>query len=348
MICVAGCSTKLNHQAGKQDVHVVSEIRDARRKKKTAVVYHYFEKDEAYRDNLVFFLSAAILDEADYFIVISGECSVSLPNLTNVHYIHTINMNNDFGGYIKFVHEFFSINYNRYIFINSSVRGPFLPPWFDGNWIDVFTTRLKDDLHLVGSSINTLPETSPHSLEFSKEYGGHPPFSHIQTTAYALTREALVHLREIGFYDIDRKLSKLEVIVHYEVRLSREIIKKGWNIGPILPVYDEIDYRKASYKFDNFSSRAGDMLFGGSFFGRSLSPTEVLFIKVNRDMISPLDLASYTFTGLCKMSLELNKFPEGQSLLERSYNRAKELSGIKPHGKSLKSRLRSLARKIRP
>ena len=63
----------------------------------TAVIYHYFEKDSMYRDNLTYFLSTAIHAQADYYIIISGKCSLTLPHFDNVKYIYTENINNDFG-----------------------------------------------------------------------------------------------------------------------------------------------------------------------------------------------------------------------------------------------------------
>ena len=74
---------------------------------------------------------------------------------------------------------------------------------------------------------------------------------HVQTTSYALTAEALGHLISIGFYDNDRMMSKPEVIALYELRLSKEIIKNGWNISCVLPLYDSIDYRSDSYVLEN-------------------------------------------------------------------------------------------------
>ena len=99
----------------------------ARKMSSTVVVYHYFERDAIYRNNLIYFLSVGILESVDYFIMISGECTVDLPNRKNVTYVRIENWNNDFGGYINFFKIASSDKYEFFIFINSSVRGPFLP-----------------------------------------------------------------------------------------------------------------------------------------------------------------------------------------------------------------------------
>ena len=60
---------------------------------KTAVIYHYFEASNVYRDNLIFFLNVAIDNDIDYFIYISGEGTVDLPAFPNVEYIFIENKN---------------------------------------------------------------------------------------------------------------------------------------------------------------------------------------------------------------------------------------------------------------
>ena len=36
------------------------------------------------------------------------------------------------------------------------------------------------------------------------------------------------------------------------------------------------------------------------FFGRTANPMEILFVKINRNVISDLDLHSYTYTGIIR------------------------------------------------
>lgn len=316
--------------------------------KKTAVVYHYFERDETYRDNLIFFLATALSDAADYFLVISGACSVALPERDNLRTIRMGNWNNDFGGYVTFVRECFPNDYARFIFINSSVRGPFLPAYGSQDWIGLFTAALEGDVHLVGASVNILPGTAPLSLRFAELYDDPAPHAHVQTTAYALTREAMDHLVKIGFYDIAETLPKDDVILLYELRLSREIIRNGWNLGSILPVYGNIDYRSPACDAGNFSSNGGDVLYDGGFFGRTLSPVEAMFVKVNRNMISPRDLASYTFTSLSNRGRQQATTGEGRDLLDRSYRQAQALTEREPRAGARGSRLGTLVRKIYP
>jgi hypothetical protein len=67
-----------------------------------AVVYHYFEKNPTYRDNLIFFLNTAVYPDVEYFIIIAGFCSVELTEKPNIQYINIPNKNYDFGGIVEF------------------------------------------------------------------------------------------------------------------------------------------------------------------------------------------------------------------------------------------------------
>ena len=294
----------------------------------TAVIYHYFEKDTTYQDNLIFFLSVGIQKNIDYFVVISGPCSVQLPELPNIKYIHTENWNNDFGGYIRFLESYFPGQHSYYIFINSSVRGPFMADHAGVSWTQVFTDYLKENTHLVGPTINLLPVASKHSLSYAQKYGATPPFNHVQTSAYALTKQAVQHLVDIGFYNIHRELRKDEVIDDYELRLSQEILKNNWAIQSFFPIYNDLMASSATTKYPSFSAVKGDVMYRQAFFGRSLSPTESVFVKVNRNMVGRYELASHTFTALHAHRADFQT-AASQDLLDRSYVEAQKNTPLK-------------------
>jgi hypothetical protein len=300
-----------------------NKSRGADLNKSIAIVYHYYERDFNYRDNLIYFLSVGILDEYDYYIVIAGQCTINIPKKENIFIINTENKNNDYGGYSKFIKSQNINKYNFFIFINSSVRGPFLLSHSPSDWTSPFIEKLSGETHLVGSSINQLPTLNLHSKILEKHYAYPPPYVHVQTTSYALTAEALHHLISIGFYANDRLMSKPEVIALYELRLSREIIKNGWNISCVLPLYDSIDYRCDSDVPENHFAKNGNVLFQKGFLGRTLSPFELIFIKINRNMLSQEELDSYTYTTLFNHSSK-DSFQECGELLKSNQERLKK------------------------
>lgn len=285
---------------------------------KVAIFYHYFEANQFYKDNFIYFLSEAFNDACDFYIIISSECTVDLPQKTNINYIYAENKNNDFGGYIAAISQLTDIDaYDAYLFINSSVRGPFIPSIYPSNWVSFFTSKLTGDVHLVGSTINILPSASFIAAAFKEQFDYEEPYSHVQTTTYALSRVALKHLLKIGFYDVSERLDKLDVIVRYELRLTQEIKRNGWNIQCFLPTYNSIDYR-LWHEDMNFSATNGDPLYSGAYYSRTAHPMELVFVKTNRNMISETDLASFTYTSLAQSNELLGDWNERNLLSERS------------------------------
>lgn len=291
-----------------------------------AVIYHYFEVDDEYRDNFLFFLNTGINNKAQYFIYISGTCSINLPVLPNLEVIYIDNKNFDFGAQCEFSKRNDCLNYDAYIFINSSMRGPFLPEYYTRDWQSIFTERLKEKVALVGSSVNLLPEDSPTSLHFAKMTKFAAPFIHVQTTAYAMSSEAYKIMHSCGFYDITCDLTKLGAICYYEIGLSQELLNRGYKVAAILPTYNEfcIEKRTLDYKT---SLKNGDPLNKSVFYGRSASPFETLFVKTRRRALSKVELNSYTFTALAIAKRNFGISCDGLALMRQAHNAA--LSGNK-------------------
>lgn len=316
---------------------------------KTAIIYHYFEANLKYKDNFVFFLNTAIEEKYDYYIYISGSSSVKLPKRKNIKYRYIEDKNNDFGRLVKFHQEFQSLIFSTYIFINCSVRGPFLPSYFHEKWDTIFSSKLSKNIVLVGSSINLLPSSTKHSELFSQQYHFKPPYIHVQTTAYALSRNGYKILLEKGFFNEDRFLEKNDLICRYEILMSQIILASGHSIGSILPTQYEFNNKKKDTEFQGTTNN-GDPLYKYAFYGRSLSPLEIIFIKTNSNMISNRELASYTFTSLSnkangdfvtKDGRELQKRSKKQMLLEEPIFTLKNIKAI---FKKIKKRIRAKKR----
>ena len=264
---------------------------------KTAIIYHYYEANVTYKENLIFFLNVAISSEIDCYVYISGTCSIELPSYDNVKYINIENKNNDFGAAISFSHLKESESYDNYIFINCSVRGPFLTTYYPYKWYEVFTSKLTKKTAIVGSSINLLPESCKDSRYFADKIVSPGPYIHVQTPAFALSSDGYMLLKKEKFFEVDDKLSHIDVILRWEIMLSQTLLDNNFNIASILPTYESfsVTSKKIDYKT---TLKNGDPLRRSSFYGRSLSPLETLFVKTNRDIISKRELYSYTFTSL--------------------------------------------------
>ena len=262
---------------------------------KTCVIYHYYEAEESYKDNFLHFITFGYVAGVDYFIVISGSHSLELPILNGVQYIHTENKNHDFGGYsFALTTAIETDSYDYFIFVNSTVRGPYLPQYVHSNWISLFTEKLSSDVGLVGTTINILNQKSIHSIEFGQRHGGEGPFSHVQTMVFALSKESLAHAQDKLFKPINETLGKFQLIADYEIFLSQCLIRAGWNIKCLLPEYNTIDYRQP-HSDVNPTSLSGDPCYEGAYFGRTLHPYDVVFIKTNRNVCPPHYLDKMTY-----------------------------------------------------
>lgn len=265
---------------------------------KNLVIYHYFEKDASYRDNFLHFLAFGVLEELDFVFVISGEHSVDLPDLPNVRYLFTAPKKSDFGGYAQLINEGLNLDtYANIFFINSSVRGPFIPPYHRHTWYAAFLEQMQGDVGMVGISICILKEDFRHSINYQARYGGHPPYSHIQTMAYVLRREVLTQLITDGFYCEDRDSTKTLAIEDYEIHLSQLVLKLGWNLRCLLPEFNSIDYR-LPHTDPNPTSTVGDPNEVLGYFGRSAHPYETIFVKINRDLYTEAYLDRLAFSML--------------------------------------------------
>jgi len=250
------------------------------------VIYHYFEKDVSYRDNFLHFLSFGYQEANDYVFIIGGQYSVELPKFSNIQYVFTEPKRSDFGGYAEFINSGFNFQpYEFIFFINSSVRGPYMPAYAQQSWTQVFLKQMGSDVGIVGTSICTLKENFRHSVNYQERFGGVPPYSHVQTMAYVLRRSVLEKLIETGFYQEDRDITKTLAIENYEIHLSQLVLAQGWNLRCLLPEFNCIDYRKP-HQNPNPSSTVGDPNEALGYFGRSIHPYEGLFVKTNRQLFT--------------------------------------------------------------
>lgn len=245
-----------------------------------AVLYHFFDSGQNSRDNLHFFLNFGYSKKVDfYFSVVEGS-NIQIPELSNVKTIIVPNQSFDYGGFSRSISEWSELqDYDFVIFLNSSVRGPYVLE--SGPWWERLTGLLSEDVGLVGSSINILAKNSPHSRDYQVKYGGEAPFAHVQSMCFALSAQSLRILIAAGFFDSGKALNKFEAIRDYEIHLSRVLISAGFNLRCLAPEYNLLDYRKPVSEINPWSVR-GDINNFAGYFGQTPSPTQFMFIKTNR------------------------------------------------------------------
>jgi len=263
--------------------------------KKTLCIFAYYEKDEICRKNLEFFVRHAILHHhghnttnttttMDYIIVVNddkGTFSKSnievLPN--NVRWMTRPNKGYDFGAYTFVLnHDEVDISpYTHFIFINSSVRGPFLRKSSDTLWADIFLDMIRGDVHLVGTTINMF---GPPETLFTE--------NHVQSMMFAMDAECLQLLFPTIFSHNHPTDNFGDTVVQKEIAMSQLVLKKGWNISCTAKKYQGVDYRLVRKNINPSTNDAwGDSIGPRRYFGTDHDPYELVFIKTNRELQVP-------------------------------------------------------------
>jgi hypothetical protein len=246
-------------------------------------LYAYYEKNDLYKDNFTYFLNNGILDNVDYYIIINGECTINIPERSNITLFKRENKGYDFGAY-SYAIKNIKREYNYYFFINTSVCGPYLK---DSNkpWTSYFLELFNDDVKVVGTSINILTSnTFSSKYDLTNFYNKNPPYSHVQSMFFCIDNEYYQHLKNINFFDEDTMNNENNIkyiIVTKEIGLSQIALKEGWNINSILSKYKNLDYRVINEDINN-TSRNGDPYYPKSYFGEDIDKYEVIFYKNNR------------------------------------------------------------------
>lgn len=204
-------------------------------------------------------------DDVDFYLIPCGLdiSSVQIPDYVKV--IKRRNQGYDFGAWSDAIldNDLYK-DYTHFIFINSSVSGPFTPPYHSGRWTDVFITPLNDELRLFGTTINCCH--NPGKL------------AHVQSFVFSMERRTVEFLIEKHvFTQQSYCVSMMQAISTKEVRMSREIIKAGWNIGCLLQCFRDVDFRTVTAVVEN-----NDVCYKGAYFGQTTHPYEVVFVKSNR------------------------------------------------------------------
>jgi lipopolysaccharide biosynthesis protein len=248
------------------------------------VLYAYYEKDGVYKNNLELFLRKGIHTECDYVFIVNGQSTVSIPNASNIKVLYKDNEDYDFGAYN---HALNNIKYDQYkhiFFMNTSVRGPFIPPYVAMKWYEPFINMLSvNDVKLVGTTINVLSSPTQISRIFENYSGFSRPHTHVQTQFFAMDKECLDFLLSKDLFSSKDYNNFTEFIAMKELMMSQLVLRNGWNINAIVAGYNGIDYR--TLKEDvNFSGYEHDPGFTNTCFGRTIHPYECIFIKTNRGL----------------------------------------------------------------
>lgn len=255
--------------------------------------------DHEVNDNLLFFSRNGYIDDPKYtFIFIFNNPTLDLefvPKKKNIMVLRRDNVGFDFGGWTyvlfqknpdnsqKFIYE----EYDYFIFLNSTIIGPFFPLYYKqkeyDNWIEIFIKGLNDEIKLVGTSV---------------AFFRNRPFI---SSSFLVTDQIGLRIGiNKGIFDLNKiNLSKRDIVLSKEMGLSNAIIDAGYNIKCMLKYYENIDFRKYKPKYATICH-----LNPHHYYEININPYEIIFIKQNRN-IEPLLLKKYTEWHLRKPDIDI-------------------------------------------
>jgi hypothetical protein len=222
---------------------------------KIVVVYVFHEIN----DNVRYFFQHGVFEDKDinFIFVCNGSHILDLPSY--VKYINRSNIGHDFGAWSHAIYtENLIEKYDFFVLLNSSVKGPFIPPWSpEKNWIKLFTQFIDEKVKLVGTTLAV------------DEY-----LTHIQSSILVLDKVGLNIGIEENIFElnpIDRE--KRDIVILKEVGLSQGIMKHGYKIKPLLSSYHNTDISPIS------SIRSRVHHINQWYYGIDIHPYEVIFCK---------------------------------------------------------------------
>jgi len=236
----------------------------------TLVLYVFHE----YNDIVKHFIKKAIFqdDKVEFLLIYNNENKIEIDKPDYVKLIYRNNEGYDFGGwsYGLLTNNLYK-KYEKFIFVNSSVIGPFLKPDYEGKWTDIFINGLTDDIKIFGSSINTCHDCSLVTGVFN-------PASHVQSYLFCMNKDTVEFLIKKGIFSTTRYISdKMHVILLKEVNMSHVVLKEGWNIGCLLNCYKGYDFKDITNK-----TIYGNIITN-DYYNKLWNEYETVFIKTNRD-----------------------------------------------------------------
>lgn len=115
----------------------------------------YSESPEA-RRNLKFFLAHGLHSEADFVFIFNGETDADslLPDAPGVRAVRRGNTCYDLGSHAEvLLKDSLWRRYKRFILMNASVRGPFMPAWADGLcWTERLLSKITHEVKVRNSA----------------------------------------------------------------------------------------------------------------------------------------------------------------------------------------------------
>ena len=248
-------------------------------------------------DNLQYFLAQGIVADPKYHFVLMVNDPTPIEWENRLSEIAKEYVNFEWHKHLNFGYDFcvfkdaltsiklrISIDHIRYfILMNKSLRGPFVPSYYDKPWPEIFTSKLNDKIRLSGTSINCGDKRSINL--------------HVQSMLWAFSSDSLEFMLErLKCYS-----NVHDAMINIEVGLSRAMMAHGFRFAStmlMLSAKEGIpDANTDAICAWSTTSNHGDSYYSGAYVGIDMNPLEMVFFKSNR-RISPQVLHRYSIFSL--------------------------------------------------
>ena len=244
------------------------------------VLYVYHETESA-RTCALFFIKHGLNAEADFIFVINGESDIelSLPqNASNVKFIKRENKCYDLGsmGVILRANGSELVKkYKRFILLNDSIRGPFLPTWATGCWTDKFLSKITNEVKLVGITYNCQPTKHVQSMFLATDDVGIKIFLAGSTTDLDGKPDYELNPRSLAGFSTCPET--MHFAISNEMSLTNLIYRAGYKVAVLMT---------AIYSQDNYYQDCNneEMNVPQGYFGSNIHPYETIFFKADRSI----------------------------------------------------------------
>lgn len=197
---------------------------------KTIVCYVFHEMNQ----RVLNFLKYAVFESNTVdFIIICNNKDIKFNYPSHIRVLYRDNIGYDFGGWSDaiFNYELHNSEYSNFIFINSSVSGPYLKPDFKGNWTDLYIQGLSK-FDLFGSTINILKNAENSA--------------HVQSYVFAMKKDTLNFLIHCGIFS-KTYAPTFNKAIKKEIDMSRKLIENNMSIGCLQKYFNGLDFRKKKH-----------------------------------------------------------------------------------------------------
>jgi hypothetical protein len=224
-------------------------------------------------------------DNIDFIIIANGKHNINnipknIYDKKNVITFIRDNIGYDFQGWSEaLITNNLYENYHNFIFLNSSVMGPYMESYGGYKWTDIYINGLNyNNIKLFGSTINTgcnQGTTNPLSM------------SHVQSYIFSMDKTTLKYLINCKIFSINNNANTYKEAIHNkEILMSRKIIENNWNIGSLMSYYKDVDFTFNDKKPEDYNISFLDDIMWNRFRNKIWTNNELVFIKGNRCQIN--------------------------------------------------------------